>query len=449
MAVSSKDSIEGITWLRAPHLVVYYFVLVLKEFAGRCVRARGRRGCAARLEGSPFPPHQQHFPPPRPFSSARARSVATNVVSNWRTSLVVTFVAGLFALFMQNPPAAAAALRDTISEVSGARLSSPLPPPPPPTSHLLPLSRSPRSLPPLFSPCVVQEGSFAVYWVLLGVLSSIGLGSGLHTFVLFLGPHVMRVANAAIRHGSTGFSARIHSYFSWPEDGIDVGGLAQAFSPRYADDAWEIAAADAEASAAAGGTVSFAAIVVKVAWACFLWGAGTALGELPPYFIARAAARAGQALEELNEVEGLEADVEHEKEEERKKGGKKGGAASSSNNKAAGSSSSAAPHHHLSVADRAKVWVYEMVKTYGFTAILLAASIPNPLFDLAGLTCGHFGVSVRVSIQGGRRRNVVGRRTATTSLLRLTHSFPTHPFPPPPLPSSGPFSGPPSSARRS
>ena len=27
---------------------------------------------------------------------------------------------------------------------------------------------------------------------------------------------------------------------------------------------------------------------------------------------------------------------------------------------------------------------------YGFFAILCCASIPNPLFDLAGITCGHF-----------------------------------------------------------
>jgi hypothetical protein len=34
----------------------------------------------------------------------------------------------------------------------------------------------------------------------------------------------------------------------------------------------------------------------------FLWGLGTALGELPPYFIARAASIAGQKTEELNEL---------------------------------------------------------------------------------------------------------------------------------------------------
>ncbi|GMT20717.1 hypothetical protein PFISCL1PPCAC_12014, partial [Pristionchus fissidentatus] len=35
------------------------------------------------------------------------------------------------------------------------------------------------------------------WWVLLGVLSSIGLGSGLHTFLLYLGPHIAAVTLAA------------------------------------------------------------------------------------------------------------------------------------------------------------------------------------------------------------------------------------------------------------
>lgn len=34
----------------------------------------------------------------------------------------------------------------------------------------------------------------------------------------------------------------------------------------------------------------------------FLWGAGTAIGELPPYFVARAASAAGGMDEELEEI---------------------------------------------------------------------------------------------------------------------------------------------------
>lgn len=39
---------------------------------------------------------------------------------------------------------------------------------------------------------VLDQGRFIAYWVILGILSSVGLGSGLHTFVLFLGPHSER-----------------------------------------------------------------------------------------------------------------------------------------------------------------------------------------------------------------------------------------------------------------
>jgi hypothetical protein len=38
-------------------------------------------------------------------------------------------------------------------------------------------------------------------------------------------------------------------------------------------------------------------------------------------------------------------------------------------------------------------WEYRvqmLVERAGFLGILLCASIPNPLFDLAGITCGHF-----------------------------------------------------------
>jgi len=39
--------------------------------------------------------------------------------------------------------------------------------------------------------------TFALWWIGLGVASSIGLGTGLHTFVLYLGPHIAKVTMAA------------------------------------------------------------------------------------------------------------------------------------------------------------------------------------------------------------------------------------------------------------
>ncbi|XP_041863923.1 vacuole membrane protein 1-like isoform X4 [Melanotaenia boesemani] len=87
-------------------------------------------------------------------------------------------------------------------------------------------------------------------------------------------------------------------------------------------------------------------------------GAGTAIGELPPYFMARAARLSGadpddedyQKFEEmLDQTESTQ-----------------------------------------DFASRAKVAVQKLIQRVGFFGILACASIPNPLFDLAGITCGHF-----------------------------------------------------------
>ena len=109
-----------------------------------------------------------------------------------------------------------------------------------------------------------------------------------------------------------------------------------------------------------------------------MWGRGTCLGELPPYFIARAAARAGRTLAELTEVSKLQ---QRSVQKARR------------NSKPILRKTVAAPAPRvLSFSQRAQVAVYTAIQRYGFWAVLLAASIPNPLFDLAGLTCGHFDV---------------------------------------------------------
>lgn len=46
---------------------------------------------------------------------------------------------------------------------------------------------------------------FFVYWLGLGVLSSVGLGTGLHTFLLYLGPHIASVTLAAYECNSLNF----------------------------------------------------------------------------------------------------------------------------------------------------------------------------------------------------------------------------------------------------
>jgi vacuole membrane protein 1 len=82
-----------------------------------------------------------------------------------------------------------------------------------------------------------------------------------------------------------------------------------------------------------------------------LWGFGTAIGELPPYIVARAARLAGKKEDELKEIEEKEP---------------------------------------VTIMDKAKYLIYWSLKKHAFLTVLACASIPNPLFDLAGITCGHF-----------------------------------------------------------
>ena len=119
-------------------------------------------------------------------------------------------------------------------------------------------------------------GSFAMYWVGLGVASSIGLGTGLHTFILYLGPHIAQVvigSNECNRVPELMPSRWQFEHFapcpSVPEDQVTIG---------------------------------FWTIYQAVFLEAFLWGAGTAMGELPPYFVARAASAAGGIDEELEDI---------------------------------------------------------------------------------------------------------------------------------------------------
>eukprot|EP01112_Ceratiomyxa_fruticulosa_P017700 TRINITY_DN5568_c0_g3_i1.p1 TRINITY_DN5568_c0_g3~~TRINITY_DN5568_c0_g3_i1.p1 ORF type:complete len:385 (+),score=73.34 TRINITY_DN5568_c0_g3_i1:280-1434(+) len=158
---------------------------------------------------------------------------------------------------------------------------------------------------------------FCVWWIGLGVLSSVGLGTGLHTFVLYLGPHIAKVTLTATECNSIDF---------------ETSGPESFMCPPNVDPTAHITYLD---------------ILGKVQLAALMWGIGTALGELPPYFVARAARLSGMRNEDPNEVE----------EDGR--------------------------------LNRIKNVLINLVNRLGFFGILLFASIPNPLFDLAGVMCGH------------------------------------------------------------
>merc|ERR1719402_2208338 len=65
---------------------------------------------------------------------------------------------------------------------------------------------------------------WCAWWVGLGILSSVGLGTGLHTFLLYLGPHIAAVTMAAYECGTTDFpSPPYPSQILCPSTGVPPG----------------------------------------------------------------------------------------------------------------------------------------------------------------------------------------------------------------------------------
>ncbi|CAF4025666.1 unnamed protein product [Adineta steineri] len=183
---------------------------------------------------------------------------------------------------------------------------------------------------------------WASYWLGLGIASSIGLGTGLHTFLLYLGPFIAQVTLAAYECGSIKFPRPPYPH--------------EIICPSSSN----------ETNLLETGPISFWNILWKVKLEAFFWGLGTALGELPPYFMARAARLSKNETtddEELIEFQQLLLDAKLNK------------------------------TRHLTLFERLRYSVYCLIERIGFFGILLCASIPNPLFDLAGITCGYFLIS--------------------------------------------------------
>lgn len=175
-----------------------------------------------------------------------------------------------------------------------------------------------------YKPLLEEQFMFGAWWIGLGVASSVGLGTGLHTFMLYLGPHIAKVTMAAYECNQ----APVSLPSQWSHESFAV---CEKFEGTP--------------------TITLTEIFWCVILEASLWGLGTAIGELPPYFISKAAALSGKKDQELKDMEGEMDD---------------------------------------SFFGKCKATIYTQLKKRAFIVVLLCASIPNPLFDLAGLTCGHF-----------------------------------------------------------
>ncbi|KAJ4754543.1 Vacuole membrane protein 1 [Rhynchospora pubera] len=188
---------------------------------------------------------------------------------------------------------------------------------------------------------------FGLWWVALGMASSIGLGSGLHTFVLYLGPHIALFTIKAVQCGRVDLKTA-------PYDTIQL-----KRTPSWLDkDCSEFGPPLFPSTTASLVRVPLSKLLPQIQLEAVLWGFGTALGELPPYFISRAARLSGTRSEPIEELD----DESHNE------------------------------GLFSSFFKRMKHWLLSQSQHLNFSTILILASVPNPLFDLAGIMCGQFGV---------------------------------------------------------
>lgn len=167
---------------------------------------------------------------------------------------------------------------------------------------------------------------FVVWWVGLGVLSSVGLGTGMHSGILFLFPHIFFVVQGAEHCKSLDFDSMNHMWFRTFE--------AECRSVPEVS------------------TVTFWGIFQKIIVPCMLWGAGTAIGEIPPYALSRAAKEAGLKNEEFEEITSTKSS--------------------------------------FNLLNSMKDWMIQFLQKHGFFGVLLMSAWPNMAFDLCGICCGHF-----------------------------------------------------------
>jgi membrane protein YqaA with SNARE-associated domain len=177
---------------------------------------------------------------------------------------------------------------------------------------------------------------YSTWWIGLGVLSSIGLGTGMHSGLLFLFPHMLKVCLAAETCGHVDFNIR--------------GDVWYSSEPFHCGDV-------------PLGQVTYWQIFCKVVVTAMLWGAGTAIGEVPPYFLSYKAASAGRR----NEMyEGLQEALH------------------------ANTATGKRPSIITQIVAAMQAWMMRVIQQHGFLGILLLASWPNAAFDLCGICCGAF-----------------------------------------------------------
>ena len=163
--------------------------------------------------------------------------------------------------------------------------------------------------------------SFMLWWIGLGVVSSIGLGTGLHTGSLYLFPYILFSTNISIKLRTTEWYYDSMWNAVWWNDLVVVDSYPE--DPNF----------------------SFQKVLIINLIPTILWGLGTALGEIPPFWCS----------------EYLREDVD--------------GAT------------------NWFVVQSIRFTRY-CIHKFGLCAIILLSSYPNAFFDICGIVCGLSGMKL-------------------------------------------------------
>jgi len=205
----------------------------------------------------------------------------------------------------------------------------------------------------------------SIFWLFTGILSSIGLGTGLHTGLLFLFPYIIDISLTSEVCNSLNFDIIGENKFKCIDEYIIE--------------------------------VTTFGLFLKILPPTLLWGLGTAIGEIPPYFLSRSI---GFKPTELG----------------------------SNDNSFLGK-----------IQYKMVIWMLGNLKKYGFFIIFFFASYPNMFFDMCGLCCGSLGISfnifffatlfgkmlVKAPIQGLFIIMLIGDKF-TNKLIYITSFFPSN-----------------------
>jgi len=170
----------------------------------------------------------------------------------------------------------------------------------------------------------IQFFNYSLLWFILGILSSIGLGAGLPTGILFLFPHIYNICKNYEKYGNI---ILWESIWFKPNDLVDF---------RESDLIYN----------------KFSLNLFMRCWIVFfIWGIGTAFGELPPFLFSKMASISDSKINKL---------INKEKD---------------------------------NLLSNMQKWMMDFMKKYGALGVILMSSYPNIFFDLCGLCCGYLQMS--------------------------------------------------------